>query len=466
MAGLFDTYLNTGLLMEQEKAARLANANSEAETADRIRQRQENNQTFATMAAAARSSSEMPDAKQGSFAMGGLQQAASPFGDQARAIDFMRGQVSDFDRNIQAISGLPTESAYRIKQSLLKDRQSVIDKLRLAEKDAASQNLEETKRMYNMLAGVKTQQDLDVLTQGLPLKVKQNLANSGILPNLDGRYDIAASNVRQFLDFTKQAALTQVERLEHQKRLADIKNQEEMRAQQRLNAEEDVRKNRANEALARERINFDQSKEKAVKTQIVTSADGTAKLYNTQTGDLIKDMGVVAKPTATFEKAQIERRQLANDLTSTIAELQAITKKGGLIDQSTGSGAGKLYDSAAGFFGYGTDGAIAAGKIAPIFDKVLKMVPRFEGPQSDKDTASYKEAAGNLANPAIPNSQKKAAAKEILRLMKARQGQFGMAGVEPTASTASSATSDLERWNNTPSGQPFIRPDGQTVIKP
>lgn len=70
-------------------------------------------------------------------------------------------------------------------------------------------------------------------------------------------------------------------------------------------------------------------------------------------------------------------------------------------------------------------------QLKPIADRVLKMVPRFEGPQSDKDTQSYRDAAGNLADPTIPAPVKKAAAKEILRLMQARKGQF----VSPDASS-------------------------------
>ena len=103
-----------------------------------------------------------------------------------------------------------------------------------------------------------------------------------------------------------------------------------------------------------------------------------------------------------------------------------ITKDGGLIDQSTGSGAGRLTDIGAGFFGAATPGAIAIGKIAPIADLVLKMVPRFEGPQSDKDTQSYKEAAGQLANSGLPNETRRDAAKVIIRLMTERRDQFGM----------------------------------------
>lgn len=131
------------------------------------------------------------------------------------------------------------------------------------------------------------------------------------------------------------------------------------------------------------------------------------------------------KPSATYEKGVQQRKQLNLDLDATISELEKATAKGGLIEKATGSGAGALYDTAAGFFGSAPEGAIAVGALAPIYDKVLKMVPRFEGPQSDKDTASYKDAAGNLANPNTPKPIKMAAAKEILRLMKARKNQFG-----------------------------------------
>jgi hypothetical protein len=52
------------------------------------------------------------------------------------------------------------------------------------------------------------------------------------------------------------------------------------------------------------------------------------------------------------------------------------------------------------------------------------MVPRFEGPQSDKDTASYKQAAGQLNDATLPAKIRKAAGKEILRLMKKRENEF------------------------------------------
>jgi hypothetical protein len=122
-------------------------------------------------------------------------------------------------------------------------------------------------------------------------------------------------------------------------------------------------------------------------------------------------------------KRQEAARKSKLQMDEAISELERVVTSG-LIDKSTGSGIGAGVDIAGRMIGYSTPGAVAGGQLAPVFDLVLKMVPRFEGPQSDKDTQSYKEAAGNLANPNIPSPQKKAAASTLLRLMKLRRGQF------------------------------------------
>lgn len=123
-------------------------------------------------------------------------------------------------------------------------------------------------------------------------------------------------------------------------------------------------------------------------------------------------------------KASVAQQEIIKQINRTIPELENATKKGGLIDQSTGSGIGRMADVAAGFVGQATPGAIATARLAPIADMALKMVPRFEGPQSDKDTQSYKEAAGQLANPSLPTEVRRQAGLEVLRLMKARKNQF------------------------------------------
>jgi hypothetical protein len=141
--------------------------------------------------------------------------------------------------------------------------------------------------------------------------------------------------------------------------------------------------------------------DRAPRTQQTTLSDGSIGLVNMDTGAVTPvTMGgvqVKGKPSAFAEKATAQRGQMSKDLDFAIKELADITKDGGLIDQSTGSGAGRLVDLGARFVGQAMPGDIAIGKIAPVADLALKMIPRFEGPQSDKDTASYKEAAGQLA---------------------------------------------------------------------
>lgn len=155
----------------------------------------------------------------------------------------------------------------------------------------------------------------------------------------------------------------------------------------------------------------------------VTGADGTITQFN-RFGQIIGQPGAVGKPSATFEKTAALQKQQGKDLDLAIKELTEVIKDNGLIDQSTGSGIGRAVDAAAGVFGSATPGAIAIAKLNPIADLGLKMIPRFEGPQSDKDTAAYKEAAGQLANPSLPTEIRKAAGKTVVRLMKERKGQF------------------------------------------
>jgi hypothetical protein len=165
---------------------------------------------------------------------------------------------------------------------------------------------------------------------------------------------------------------------------------------------------------------------------VVTDNQGNVTMINRK-GEVIGSKLVGAgKQSATFEKSTQQQKQLGNDRKLAISELEDITKDGGLIDQSTSSYAGKGVDILARTIGTATSGDIAAGQLAPISDLVLKMVPRFEGPQSDKDTASYNRAAGQLSDTTLPAKIRKAAGKEILRLMKSRENQFGTPDSAPS----------------------------------
>ena len=181
--------------------------------------------------------------------------------------------------------------------------------------------------------------------------------------------------------------------------------------------------------------------DKSIVARTETSADGTVRFYN-KFGDLIKTEKGAGKPSGAFEKSKIAREETQRNITEALSNLREIVKPGGLIEKSTGSGLGRARDVTAGFFGKATEGAIAAGQLAPLADQVLKLVPRFEGPQSDKDTQSYREAAGQLADPTLPNEIRKAAANTIIKLFERRQNQFTMQGAELESSPSIDALLD------------------------
>jgi len=174
---------------------------------------------------------------------------------------------------------------------------------------------------------------------------------------------------------------------------------------------------------ARERQRISEGNRKDVVASTLTDAAGNVTQYN-KFGELIGTKPNVGKPSATFEKTAALQKQMGRDLDLAITEIENAIKKGGTLDKATASGAGKLVDAAGNFIGYATEGSIAAAELKPIADLGLKMVPRFEGPQSDKDTASYIQASGQLANESLPVATRRAAAETVVRLMKSRKGQF------------------------------------------
>ena len=138
------------------------------------------------------------------------------------------------------------------------------------------------------------------------------------------------------------------------------------------------------------------------------------------------------KETAAETKKRLDEDKRTKDIAFAVKEVEAAAAANGLLDQATGSYLGNIVDATAQTFGFGTSGAVANAKMKPIADLVLKLVPRFEGPQSDKDTQSYRDAAGDLANPNLPASVKKAAAEQIVGLLKKYSGQFEYPAGEDT----------------------------------
>jgi hypothetical protein len=195
-----------------------------------------------------------------------------------------------------------------------------------------------------------------------------------------------------------------------------ILNQLEPTANMRLQAQTAA----GAQSLAERRLQLDIQKAEAEAAGGGVSPDVAARLEF----DREKLAAETAKGTAEEVKKRIAEDKRTKDLDLAISEVESIMEPGGLIDQATGSYIGNLIDTAAAAFGGSLGGSEAIARLAPIADLVLKMVPRFEGPQSNFDVQSYKDAAGNLANPNVPAGVKKAAADEIVRLFKKYRDQF------------------------------------------
>lgn len=79
----------------------------------------------------------------------------------------------------------------------------------------------------------------------------------------------------------------------------------------------------------------------------------------------------------------------------------------------TGSGIGSLYDAAAGFVGASPTGAAEADALRTVAGRLVQKVPRFEGPQSDKDVALYKQMAADAGNDKIPRERRLMAVQKM-----------------------------------------------------
>ena len=312
--------------------------------------------------------------------------------------------------------------------------------VRNANEDAGLNTIKQATGIQGLLAKINEQKQLEmargVMSGSLPQDQKlQNLMN--INPALATKYATDMKSLEEYQQGQKfKTGMTALGPNPSQDSLAQLAAQfaspKDILTSQTSSVDRKA-------ALEQARILREQSN----KPNIVTGPDGTVRLYD-NSGNLIRDLGPSGKPSAAFEKTKAAKKKMEYDLGEAITELEKATADGGLIDKSTGSGVGAGIDWAASLVGKATPGSIAVGQMKPIFDLALKMVPRFEGPQSDKDTQTYKEAAGELANPNVPNERKKAAGKEILRLMKARKGQFISKEFEGTeADSGASGWKDL-----------------------
>jgi hypothetical protein len=158
----------------------------------------------------------------------------------------------------------------------------------------------------------------------------------------------------------------------------------------------------ANLGLAREKFAFD--KTQAAKPQ-----------WDSASGQFVMPPSAAAPQGGTMVpqgyrpdvKAESKKQQSAR----TVNDILDLAEP--LLDTSTGSYSGMVWDKAMQAFGHSPEGATSVSRLKVLESALMMAQPRMEGPQSNADVILYRQAAANLGDPTVPNEQKKAAAQTI-----------------------------------------------------
>lgn len=141
------------------------------------------------------------------------------------------------------------------------------------------------------------------------------------------------------------------------------------------------------------------------RVQYVTGADGITRAMPTQ---------LIGQPPSVLEGIPVaggtKEQTAAVKLDPLIQEAKALVKG------ATGSGIGAATDFVASMFGGATAGAENIAQLKVIEGKLMMAQPRMEGPQSDKDTALYRQMAAQIGDPMVPAPVKAAALKTLERI--------------------------------------------------
>lgn len=138
----------------------------------------------------------------------------------------------------------------------------------------------------------------------------------------------------------------------------------------------------------------------------VTYPDGTATPALDSKGNPIYDnkVNVAAQGKAREETQRIEKLKIL------IPEIKTLLK------DATGSRTGAAIDATARAFGKSTQGNQTTAQLKTLSGQMVSMMPRMEGPQSDKDVEMYKEMAGNIGDPTKTRAERLAALETIEKM--------------------------------------------------
>lgn len=130
--------------------------------------------------------------------------------------------------------------------------------------------------------------------------------------------------------------------------------------------------------------------------------------------------------TEQFKKTQ-ENVNNAHEIYKVAGEIKS------LLPQAHGSGFGAGMGYLANMFDIESPQNVVDEQLKVLSSRILMQVPRFQGPQSDKDVATYKEAAGSLADPTKSIASRQAALQTIINMNKQYAPELDWNfGIKPT----------------------------------
>lgn len=162
----------------------------------------------------------------------------------------------------------------------------------------------------------------------------------------------------------------------------------------------------ANNALSRERLNFD-------KAGGVEALSGGKPQF--------KD-GMWVMPPVGMKPGQAVHAVQPVAQKEAVEALQLIDQAEKIIPKATGSGIGAGVDAAGRLLGYSTEGDQAIGQLQALEGALVAKMPKMSGPQSDKDVLLYKQMAGVIGDPMIPADRKMAALSQIKEIQRRYAG--------------------------------------------
>lgn len=116
-----------------------------------------------------------------------------------------------------------------------------------------------------------------------------------------------------------------------------------------------------------------------------------------------------------------------------------------LLSNATGSRTGAAIDATARAFGRSTQGNQTTAQLKTLSGQMVSMMPRMEGPQSDKDVEMYKEMAGNIGDPTKTRAERLAALQTIERINNKYEALNKRLNSQGSTQSSTSTNNDTKR---------------------